>query len=150
MTTKPHTAHATSRFTQARFDVFARRTHATATIDAAPSSVPRNAANTIAATTSTPVPGSFELIEPTCTADRMPPPTITRHTIATSAVAHPHRNALAALAWQPSRRAIAAYKATPATESVSASEAANMNATNAEPVRMEQIVSRMATSLAEM
>ena len=28
----------------------------------------------------------------------MPPPTITRHTIATSAVAHPHRNALAALA----------------------------------------------------
>ena len=42
----------------------------------------------------TAIPGSFEDMEPTCTADRMPSTTTIRHTSATSAVAQPHRNAV--------------------------------------------------------
>ena len=58
--------------------------HAHTTCAAAPSSVPMNAVNTTAATSSTPAPGSFDDMEPTCTPDRMPLATTSRHTSETA------------------------------------------------------------------
>ena len=93
-TTAPHKATAamseSSRLCPAR----QRATQAHTTMEAAPRSVPRKAANPITPTTMIGSPGSFDDIEPTCTADRMPSATIIRHTSATNAVAQPQRNAV--------------------------------------------------------
>ena len=71
--------------------------------------------------------------------------------MATSAVAQPHRNAVAGRAETPSpRQTKKPYSATPAVDTAIASDAAYMNATRAEPVRMEHTTSRMGTSAAEM
>ena len=66
-----------------------------------------NAANTMSASTRTAAEGSFELIEATCTAERMPLATMKAHTMATSAVAHPHRNAVEAFGFATPRAASA-------------------------------------------
>ena len=110
-----------------------------------------NAVNTTAATSSTPAPGSFDDMEPTCTPDRMPLATTSRHTSETAAAAQPHRNAAPGL---PAPRVpfanSNACNATPAADTTSVSAAANRNATNAEPVRMEHTTSSMGTPDAEM
>lgn len=78
ITTAPHAAAAPTRFQLARLP--ARAMHEHTTCAAAPSSVPMNAVNTAAATSSMPAPGSFDDMEPTCAPDRMPLATTSRHT----------------------------------------------------------------------
>ena len=93
ITTAPQPAAATTRLAPRLRPARARATQAHTTSEAAPSSVPKKAAKATRAPAKASAPGSFELIEPTCTADRMPNTTITRHTRATKAVAQPHRKA---------------------------------------------------------
>lgn len=82
ISTAPHAAAAPTRFQLARPP--ARAMHAHTICAAAPSSVPMNAVNTTAATSSTPAPGRFDDMEPTCTPDRMPLATTSRHTSETA------------------------------------------------------------------
>ena len=151
MTTRPQTKAASTRFQPARFSSRARARQAHTVMDAAPRSVPRNAANPTSASTSNGREGSFELMDATCTAESIPLTVISRHTMAASAVAQPHRNAVAGLPAPSLRRANSRpCSATPAVDTTIASDAAYMNATSADPVRMEHTTSRMGTSAAEM
>ena len=93
-TTAPHKATAAMSESSRLYPARQRATHAHTTMEAAPRSVPRKAANPMTPTTMIGSPGSFDDMEPTCTADRIPSTTTTRHTSATSAVAQPHRNAV--------------------------------------------------------
>ena len=71
--------------------------------------------------------------------------------MAASAVAQPHRNAVAGLPAPSLRRENSRpCSATPAVDTTIASDAAYMNATSADPVRMEHTTSRIGTSAAEM
>ena len=74
-----------------------------------------------------------------------------RHTMAASAVAQPHRNAVSGFP-HPAYRANTKTRTepTPPSERTSASPAANRNATKAEPVRIRQTTSSIATPDAEM
>ncbi len=90
-------------------------------------------------------------MEPTCTPLKMPLATTNRHTSDTAAAAQPHRNAAAGLPapWTPFANS-AACSTAPAADTISVSAAANRSATNAEPVKIEQITSSMGTPDAEM
>ena len=90
-------------------------------------------------------------MEPTCTPDKMPLETTKRHTSDTKAAAQPHKNAAAGVPAPLTPFANnAACSTAPAAETISVSAAANRNATNADPVKMEQITSSMGTFDAEI